>query len=201
MHSMTRRQIRKAPPPTLPPAPAIADADRLDTDEYVYDERPDPVQDSIIEGEVDPADIAWAEMVGTRNAHRTNEGAVFTRIAPDVFIISVTGGQYLHDDRHLADIPVDQAVGLNEHSWYLVARPSEDQMLLVEVANGIYEHLPFEEDGLLYMNTVNRHMVSRRDPADRVVLVQVCGYRPEQRDDAVERIRDVLAARPDAIAE
>lgn len=201
MQATMQGEARKAPAPTLPPAPAIADADRLDADEYVYDERPGPVQDSINEGEIDPDDIAWATMLGLKYARRTNEGATFTRIAPDVFVISVTGGQYLHDDRHLADIPDEEAVGLNEHSWYLVARPSEDQMLLVEVANGIYEHLPFEEDGLLYMNTVNRHMVSRRDPADRVVLVQVCGYRPEQRDDAVERIRDVLAARPDAIAE
>ena len=196
-----RRARRVAPPMTLPPMPPIADADRLDTDEYAYDERPAPIQDSIGEGEVDTADVEWAAMMGSRRNHRVMEGANFTRIAPDVFVISVLGGQFLHEDRHLVDIPEEQAAGLNEHSWYLVARPSADQMLLVEVKEGIFEHMPFEEDGLLYMNTVNRHLVSRRDPSDLVVLVQVCGYGPDQRDEAVERLRDVLAARPDPIAE
>ena len=196
-----RRARRVAPPMTLPPMEPISDAERLGNDEYAYDDRPSPVEDSIIEGEIDADDMQWAAMMGHGRGQRPVEGATFTRIAPDVFVSSMQGGQFLHEDRHLIDIPADQAAGLNEHSWYLIVRPSEDQMLLVEVKAGIYEHLPFREDGLLYMNTVNRHLVSRRDPSDMVVLVQVCGYTPDQRDEAVERIRNVLAARPDPIAE
>jgi hypothetical protein len=192
---------RVAPPMTQPPRPAIADSERLSFGEdYGYDERPAPVETRIDDGEVDAADIEWAAAKALCAA-REREGANFIRLAPDVYVISVRGGQYLHDDRHLADIPEASAAGLNEHSWYLVVEPSETQMLLVEVADGIYEHLPFERDGLLYMNTVNRHMVSRRSPHDHVVLVQVCGYEPHQRDEAVARIRDVLAARPHPIAE
>lgn len=197
----SRRARRVAPPMTLPPMVPISDADRLSAGEYVYDERPGPVQDSIMEGEIDAADMDWAAMMGSTRGRRAVEGATFIRIAPDVFVIGVEGGQFLHDDRHLVDIPDEQAVGLNEHSWYLVVRPSADQMLLVEVKEGVYEHMPFEDQGLLYMNTVNRHLVSRRDPSDLVVLVQVSGYGPDQRDEAVERLRDVLAARPDRIEE
>lgn len=194
--------VRVAPPMTQTPREPIADADRLGYGEdYAYDERPAPIEDCIRTGEVDEADMEWASAKGLMHAIATREGATFLRISEDVFIIAVIGGQYLHDDRHLADIPADKAVGLNEHSWYLVVEPSDDQMLLVEVKEGIYEHMPFRENGLLYMDTVNRHLVSRRSPRDMVVLVQVSGYGQDQRGEAVERIRQVLAARPDIIAE
>lgn len=193
---------RKAPPASRRLLETISNADRLERGEdYVYDERPHPLEDCVVDGEIDRSDVHWASSLGLSRAIRTREGATFTRIAEDVYVISVAGGQYLHDDRHLADMSGDDAIGLNEHSWYLVALPSPDQMLLVEVANGIYEHLPFQQDGLLYMNTVNRHLVSRRDASDMVVLVQVSGYGPEERDLAVERLREVLASRPDPIAE
>lgn len=193
---------RIAPPMTPNTLPAIADADRLTYgDEYVYDERPAPVETTITPDQYNEDDLCWAAGLGIRRAIRTREGATFTRIAEDVFVISVMGGQYLHDDRHLADITGEAAAGLNEHSWYLVALPSEDQMLIVEVANGIYEHMPFRDGGLLYMNTVNRHLVSRRSPHDMVVLVQACGYGPDEQEGALDRINAVLASRPDPIAE
>lgn len=193
---------RVAPPMTIERAETISDVDRLTfNDEYVYDPRPAPIEDCITHGEIDGDDMDWAGALGHRRAIRSREGATFVRIAPDVFVIAVVGAQFLHEDRHLADLTDEAAIGLNEHSWYVVVRPSRDQMLLVEVADGIYEHLPFDENGLLYMNTVNRHLVSRRDPQDLVVLVQVSGYGPDRRDEAVARLAAVLAARPDIIAE
>lgn len=193
---------RTAPPMTRGVLPTIANAERLTWgEEYVYDERPAPVQDALRDGEIEPDDVEWAAMLGLRRMTTSREGATFVRISQDVFVIAVSGGQYLHDDRHLADLPVETAEGLNEHSWYLVAEPSEGQMLIVEVANGIYEHLPFHPSGLLYMNTVNRHLVSRRSASDVVVLVQVSGYGPDERDAAVARLAEVLAARPDVVPE
>lgn len=193
---------RIAPPMVRRDLPTIADADRLTWgEEYAYDERPAPVEDTLRDGEIDPDDIEWAAMLGLRRMTTSREGATFVRISQDVFVIAVFGGQYLHDDRHLADMSGETAEGLNEHSWYIVAEPSQGQMLLVEVANGIYEHLPFETSGLLYMNTVNRHLVSRRSASDVVVLVQVSGYGPDERDAAVARLAEVLAARPDVVPE
>jgi hypothetical protein len=193
---------RVAPPMARRDLPTIAHAERLTWgEEYVYDERPAPVEDALRDGEVDPDDVEWAAMLGLRRMATSREGATFVRISQDVFVIAVSGGQYLHDDRHLADMSGEMAEGLNEHSWYIVAEPSEGQMLLVEVAEGIYEHLPFEASGLLYMNTVNRHLVSRRGATDVVVLVQVSGYGPDERDAAVARLAEVLAARPDVVPE
>lgn len=199
-HETIRRRV--APPMPQRDQPAIADADRLTYGEdYAYDPRPAPIQDAVRDGEIDLDDVEWAGMLGLRRMATSREGATFVRISQDVFVIAVVGGQYLHDDRHLADLSGEGAEGLNEHSWYLVAEPSADQMLLVEVAEGIYEHLPFEPSGLLYMNTVNRHLVSRRSPSDVVVLVQVSGHGPGERDAAVARLAEVLAARPDVIPE
>lgn len=193
---------RKAPPMPRRVVPAIANADRLGhQDEYQYDERPDPLESRIVSGEVDVNDMEWASNLGMTRCVTSREGATFSRISEDVFVISVYGGQYLHDDRHLADMLEEDAIGLNEHSWYLVVEPSETQMLLVEVKEHIYEHFGFHHNVLIYMNTVNRHLVSRKNKNDVVVLVQVSGYGPEERDLAVARIREVLAARPDIIPE
>lgn len=198
VHDTGERRV--APPMTIGPKPAIENAERLTlNDEYVHDDRPAPIQDCVVDGEIDVDDVAWAAALGWRHMITSREGATFVRLSQDVFVIAVRGGQFLHDDRHLMDITGKAAEGANEHSWYLVAQPSDQQMLLAEVAPDVYEHLPFEVDGLLYMNTVNRHLVSRRSPRDVVVLVQVSGYGPEERDEAVARLRDVLAARPDVV--
>jgi hypothetical protein len=174
---------------------AITDPSSLEELDGAYDAaREDPVEESAC-GEVADADLHWAAGIGLRNMRTHVEGADFRRLADDVFVISVNGGQYLHEDRHLADMR--DAGGFSEHTWNLVVYESEEQMLLCEVADGVFEHFEMRFEAFVYMNTVNRHMVSRKSPGARLVIVQVDGCGPGERDAAIERIRVVLASRPE----
>lgn len=174
---------------------AIADPAKLEELDGAYDAgREDPVEGSAC-GEVADEDLRWAAGIGLGSMRKHFEGADFRRLADDVFVISVNGGQYLHEDRHLADM--SDAGGFSEHTWNLVVYESDEQLLLCEVGDGVFEHFEMRFEAFVYMNTVNRHMVSRKSPAARLVIVQVDGYGPEDRDAAIERIRIVLASRPE----
>lgn len=171
--------------------------DLRDLDDDVYDaSRAKAFEDAHL-GEIDDEGIRWAGNTGYRFARRSNEGAAFARIAEDTFLIPVTGAQPLHHDRHLCDLPDDG--GFSEHTWNLVVAGSDGQMLLCENGDGVFEHFPMTTGVLVYMNTVNRHALSRRDPMDVCVILQVCGYGPDQRDAAMARLAAVLAARPKAV--
>jgi hypothetical protein len=173
--------------PVLPTLPCDVDFDEFDAD------RPTAFDDGLPEG-IDAEDLEWASYHGLSRMMRSREGATFLRLSSDVFIISVLGAQPLHHDRHIA--MEDDLQGFSEHTWNIVAEPSSGQMLLCEVGDGMFEHFPLTTSACIYMNTSNRHALSRRDPNDVVVIVQVDGYGPDDRDAAVARIREVLAARP-----
>src|SRR3546814_12872363 len=113
----------------------------------------------------------------------SREGASFARLAKDVFLIPVFGGQFLHHDRHLSTISKDEAGGFSEHTWNLVAEGSDDQMLVLEVSEKMFEHFTLERGAFIYMNTMNLHMISRKSPNNVVVIVQVEGFDRTQRDD------------------
>jgi hypothetical protein len=163
---------------------------RLEDDEH-DSTRPFPVE---VEVEIDPEDADWAAHLGLSYMPRSREGADFVRLAPDIFIIPVRGGQILHHDRHLASM--EDTAGFSEHTWNLVVEGSEDQLLLVEVDHNLFEHLDLTHGRFIYFNTMNRHLVSRKSPNDTVVLVQVDGFGPDEGKAALERITTVLAGRP-----
>lgn len=162
-----------------------------DADEYRFDEtREAPCS---VHHLIDPGLTAWAISQGVRYLIPSREGAHFMRLSERVFLISLTGGQPLHDDRHLADI--DDAAGVSEHTWNFVL-DGRDQMLLCEVAPDIYEHFELSEGAFIYMNTMNRHLVSRKDPAAAAYLIQVCGYGPDEGQNALRDIIQTLNNRP-----
>lgn len=173
--------------PVMPTLPCKADFDEFDAS------RPVAFDDGLPEG-LDAEDLEWASYQGLTRMIQTREGATFLRLSEDVFIISVMGGQPLHHDRHIA--MEEDLNGFSEHTWNIVAEPSDGQFLLCEVADGMFEHFALTMNACVYMNTTSRHALSRRDPNDQVVIVQVDGYGPDQRDEAVARLRQVLAARP-----
>lgn len=195
-----KQSPRKAPRSTRPPRPAIenaADLTNLEDDQWDAS-RPLPVEYS---ADVSDGDCRWAAGIGWRHA-RSNEGATFVRIAEDVFVIPVRGAQPLHHDRHLATIPDEQAAGFSEHTWNLVVSGNEATdaaVLMLEVGDQTFRSYPLVPGTLVYMCTVNRHAVAPRDPGDLTVILQVDGYGPGEGDLALERLRQVLAARPDPV--
>lgn len=186
--------VRTAPPRTEPPLLNIERANDLrDLEDDEFDpSRPASFEDMGEHG-IGRDHMEWASAAAWRHV-RSREGAAFARVAEDAFLIPVTGGQILHQDRHIADL--DDGKGFSEHTWNLVVQGEGDQMLLCENGHGIFEHFPMREGVLVYMNTVNRHAVSRRDPGDVCVILQVCGYGPEQREAAIARMIAVAEARP-----
>ena len=166
--------------------------DHLEDDQFDAS-REAPTEDCLC-GEIPDEDLRWAAAQGLHQAIRTREGATFIRLADDVFLIPVIGGQPLHHDRHLRD--VKESRGFSEHCWNLVVSGSDEQMLLCEVDDRYYEHFALTQGALIYMNTVNNHAISRKSAAATVVILQVDGYGPHQREAAVARMCEVLAMRP-----
>lgn len=189
---------RIAPPRTEPLLRAVErSGDLRDMDDESYDPtRPEAFEDALFD-EVTRSHMDWAADEGSRFVRRAIEGAAFARIAEDAFLIPVTGAQPLHHDRHIADL--DDGGGFSEHTWNLVVQGSASQLLLCENGHGVFEHFPMDKGVLVYMNTINRHALSRRDPTDVCIILQVCGYGPDQRDAAVARMAAICAAEPKAV--
>lgn len=189
-----------APPNGRTPRPAIERADelrRLEDDQW-DPTRPPPREEW---ASVDDDDCRWSASVGWHFA-RSNEGATFVRLSEDVFVIPVRGAQPLHHDRHLAEIPDEQAAGFSEHTWNLVVLGGEGtdaSSLMLEVGDQTFRSYPLTPGAFIYFDTVNRHAVAPRDPGDLMVIVQVDGYGPDEGELAQARLRQVMAARPDPV--
>lgn len=181
--------VRLAPPRSDP----FLRSELCRIDEDQFDPTRPVAYDEGLAEPIDGEDLEWAAWTGLRSMRRFNEGAVFLRLAEDVYLITVMGAQPMHHDRHVVDEPF---AGFSEHTWNIIAEPSDDQLLLCEVAECVYEHFPLTRDAFIYMNTSNRHAVTRRSPDSTVVLVQVDGYGPDEPERALARLREVLAARP-----
>ena len=139
---------------------------------------------------LDCASHMRAEGRALANHHKVCEGASFLKLAPDVDLIVVRGGQPLHHDRHMSGQAVKgRAV---EHVWNWVLSSDGDQLLLVEIAQHTFAHLSLDAGTFVYFNTMNRHLVSRSDPQACVVLAQVCGYRPDEAMAAAGKLREGL---------
>jgi hypothetical protein len=186
-----------APARRDPMPPNVERADELsDLDDDEFDVSRPVATEATFSGDLTEAAIDYALYVGLNNIRPNIEGASFMRLAEDVFVIPVRGAQPLHHDRHLASLPDD--IGANEHTWNYCIEGGDSQNLLCEVEPGIFQHFPLVAGAWIYMNSANRHAISRSKRSDSCVIVQVCGYTPEQRELAVARIVEVLEARPKA---
>lgn len=139
-------------------------------------------------------DREWAEWLCMGHLNMNREGASFLRIADNVFIIGVYGGQLIHHDRHLEYLQTTK--GFSDHTWNVVALPSPGQMLLTEDRDRIFRHHRLDDLGaMIYMNTRHHHLVSREQGDEISILVQVDGYGPEEHEQALAAIRAACAAR------
>ncbi|MFZ3481675.1 hypothetical protein [Sphingomonas sp. 3-13AW] len=116
------------------------------------------------------------------------EGAWFVDLGDACSLLGMKGAQYLHSDRHmLSDFP-DQ----HGHCWNAVVDVDGDQMLLVRETEDAYRHHRLEVGALIYFNAYQTHLVSRSDPQDRCVIVQVGGIGPDEPERALEAMGKAL---------
>ena len=142
--------------------------DHWNDDEYSYQEAPA----SGCDGQLDEgreeihAIMEWGEHMGLSRMMRTREGANFIRIG-SLWIIPLMGGQPIHHDRHI----LSEENGSN-HTWNIVCCGEGDQMLVTEVEQDMFNHMPLVRGSAIYLNTLNRHLVSRTSGREVCVLIQ-----------------------------
>ena len=140
------------------------------------------------------SEVEWARHEGiksTYNRPHEIEGAWFIPLGDECWIVSVKGAQFLHSDRHMATLRPEQ----QGHCWNAVIEADGDQMLLVRESESAYRHHRLNVGSLIYFNTYQAHLVSRSDPQDRCVIVQIGGVPPDQPEVAVARMRAAVAKR------
>lgn len=109
-------------------------------------------------------------------------------LGEDCWIVGMKGAQPLHSDRHCLEVcPEKQG-----HCWNAVIDVDGDQMLLVRDGEDAYRHHRLEVGALIYFNVYQPHLVSRSDPQDRCVIVQVGGIGPDEQERAIEAMGRAL---------
>lgn len=144
-------------------------SDCNDEDEYQYHESPcshdTGIADESLDGLIEM--MEWAEIEGMRTLRTTREGANFTRYG-ELWVVPVYGGQPIHHDRHI----LDQEEG-SSHTWNLVCSGDGDQMLVTEIAQDMFNHMSLSRGRFIYLNTLNRHLVTRNTGREVCVLLQM----------------------------
>lgn len=144
-------------------------------DDYEFRDAEESRLDRVLSPEGDVADmIDWASDAGYRAMIPTREGANFVD-HDGLWLIALEGGQPIHHDRHMTELEAG-----SNHTWNLVCGGDGTQILATEVARDIFNGIPLVEGSLIYLNTTNRHLVTRNDRTDRSVLLQVQGFGPEE---------------------
>ena len=157
----------------------------MDLDEYEYDDTQPPSRTgSIVE---DDELLDWIGYHGLQRMRLFGEGATFNPI-DKAWLVTVTGAQYLHHDRH-----VDNIEDISAHTWNLIAHVDGDQMLLCENGHLQFEHFEFIRGQMIYLNTTNLHMVSRKDPSSTMIMMQVSHLGPDDEQEAIAYIKKVHA--------
>lgn len=136
--------------------------------------------------------VEWARWKGWRACNQRcvdREGATFVDLGDDCWILGMKGAQPLHSDRHGIDI-YPEKMG---HCWNAVIDADGDQMLLVRETEDAYRHHRLEIGTLVYFNVYQPHLVSRSDPQDRCVIVQVGGIGPDEPERALEEMGRAIA--------
>ena len=140
----------------------------------------------------------WAEYQGTKNFRMGCEGAWFINLGFMTEIIGCRGGQFLHHDQHLIEHSKDNPdLPMSEHTWNLIVTDS-DQMLVCENGPNMFEHFSLTRGNFIYFNNFHRHMVTRKDPLDTAIMVQICGFNENQGEEALTALKAVLQAKPES---
>ena len=137
-------------------------------------------------------DVEWARWKGSWACDQRPyecEGGWFVDLGEDCWILGMKGAQPLHSDRHGIDV-YPEKMG---HCWNAVIDVDGDQMLLVRETEDAYRHHRLEVGALIYFNVYQPHLVSRHDPQDRCVIVQVGGVGPDEPERAVELMGRAIA--------
>lgn len=127
---------------------------------------------------------------------------IWRSLAPDASLLVLRGSVHLHDDRHMLETTAPESF---QHTWnWVIAKDSEydDQSmaLLMEVSEaGDFHHAMLDVHSLIYMNSVNRHMVTMPlvDGKIQTVILQLQGYGPDQLDEVQKRLCQLLDENPD----
>lgn len=137
----------------------------------------------------------------TSAAYGASRATIWHALTPDSSLLVIQDSVHLHDDRHMLDTTAPESY---QHTWnWVMASASEysDQSmaLLMEVSEaGDFRHAELLPGNLIYMNTINRHMVTK--PVDacsiRVVILQLYGYGPDQLEEVQNRFRQILEENP-----
>lgn len=86
---------------------------------------------------------------------------------------------------------------MSEHTWNLIVTDS-DQMLVCENGPNMFEHFSLTRGNFIYFNNFHRHMVTRKDPLDTAIMVQICGFNENQGEEALTALKAVLQAKPES---
>lgn len=126
--------------------------------------------------------MEWARIKGTKAMITTREGATFL-LRGKLSIIALYGGQPIHNDRHMM-----QYVGEKNHTWNIICSGGENQILLTEVKQDIFSHITMRRGSIIYLNTTNRHLVSRKEGHESCVMLQIDGFGPDEKELALAEI-------------
>lgn len=124
--------------------------------------------------------MEWAEIEGHRRLITTREGAHFIQYG-ELWIIALYGGQPIHHDRHISEMEEG-----SHDTWNIVCSGEGDQILVTEIAQDMFNHMPMTSGSVIYLNTTNRHLVSRSNGTEISIMLQIQGYGPDQREQAIE---------------
>lgn len=138
--------------------------------------------------------VEWGRHIGFKACQQRSpeiEGAWFVDIGEGCHILGMKGAQPPHHDRHMHDVDPDAS----GHLWNAVIDQDGDQMLLACNADGAWRHHPLTVGTLVYINVYQPHMISRSDPQDTCVIVQVKGIGPDEPERAIEAMGRALTRR------
>lgn len=157
-----------------------------DDDYYEYRAAPDSeIAGNVFDEEQYPdleKAMNWAEAIGSKAMITTREGATFL-FKGKLSIIALYGGQPIHHDRHMMQYGEDK-----NHTWNIICSGGENQILLTEVKQDIFNHITMRKGSIIYLNTINRHLVSRKEGHENCVMLQIDGYGPDEKELALAEI-------------
>lgn len=143
------------------------------------------------------SEVEWARWKGAWACSQRPdevEGGWFVDLGENCSLVGMKGAQHLHSDRHFVEGRAEQT----GHCWNAVIDADGDQMLLVSETRHAYRHHRLDVGALIYFNVYQPHLVSRTDPQDRCVIVQVAGIGPNRPREALETMGRALERAADA---
>lgn len=153
-------------------------------EDYQYEESPVSEAGSPVEmtNEIEQF-VDWATYHGYNQIIPGREGSHFKKYG-NIWIIAVVGAQPIHHDRHIQDEDG------TADTWNFVIESDDDQSLVTEIGRDIFNHIHLENNTMVYLNTHNRHLLTRKTGKEVTILVQITGYAKDSQEEALKSILD-----------